>query len=279
MQADSNQFQFSKDQTHSELLSLNAQITDFNYHKHSHEEYSFGVTLTGRQDFFAAGGFHRSPPGTVIVFNPDETHDGHSGVDDALSYRMLYVHPSKLEPMLSAAGLPNSRDFQVKEKLISNASLRSRILNISTLLEKNSEDALQLECELFHLAEELVKHSKAYVPESSVKRTESLLGKAKEFMQKNITANLSLEDISQTVHLSKYHFLRLFKAQFGLTPHQYLLNCRVNQARKALEAGITAEEVVFTFGFSDLSHFNRRFKAIYGVTAKQYQQLVLTDSS
>lgn len=50
---------------------LQARMSDFTYIKHAHEEYSFGVTLAGRQDFFAGGAFYRSLPGTVMVFNPD----------------------------------------------------------------------------------------------------------------------------------------------------------------------------------------------------------------
>ncbi|MAY42245.1 MAG: hypothetical protein CMI05_08060 [Oceanospirillaceae bacterium] len=88
-----NQFQYIKSQHLDQVTVLQAEMNDFSYGKHAHDEYSFGVTLSGRQDFFASREFHRSHPGNVIIFNPDEVHEGHSGVDDVLQYRMLYVHP------------------------------------------------------------------------------------------------------------------------------------------------------------------------------------------
>ena len=67
----------------------------------------------------------------------------------------------------------------------------------------------------------------------------------------------------------------MFRRQFGITPHQYIVNNRINRAREALESGALLEDVVFDYRFSDLSHFNRRFKPIYGTTPKQYQQSFL----
>ena len=59
---------------------------------------------------------------------------------------------------------------------------------------------------------------------------------------------------------------------FGMTPHQYVINCRVNAARAALDQGAPLTEIALRFGFTDLSHFNRRFKRIYGMTPYQYQR-------
>jgi AraC-like DNA-binding protein len=54
-----------------------------------------------------------------------------------------------------------------------------------------------------------------------------------------------------------------------------VLSCRVNAARSALMAGAPPNEVAFRYGFTDLSHFNRRFKRIYGKTPYQYQRSVM----
>lgn len=73
-----NRFQFAKSAVLDEVMLLEASMSDFSYGTHAHEEFSFGVTLSGRQDFFALGEHHKSYAGNVIVFNPEDAHDGHS---------------------------------------------------------------------------------------------------------------------------------------------------------------------------------------------------------
>ncbi|EPJ48211.1 MAG: transcriptional regulator, AraC/XylS family protein [Osedax symbiont Rs2] len=274
-----NQFQYSKSQHLDQVTVLQAQMDDFSYTKHAHEEYSFGVTLAGRQDFFASGAFHRSLPGNIIAFNPGEVHDGHSGVDDTLLYRMLYIHPQLLEPMLSSAGVKQSKDFQIVDNKLDDPVLRQHILNIALLVENNTEDKLQQECELHQMAERIAqRYGEDSVDSKGGKggKVDQLMLRARDFIHDNLQLEMSLDDICAQIHLSKYHFLRMFRQQFGITPHQYILNARILRAREDLESGAALDDVVFAYGFTDLSHFNRRFKPIYGMTPRAYQQHFLS---
>lgn len=271
-----NQFQYVKSQQLSDVTVLHAQMNDFYYDKHAHEEFSFGVTLTGRQDFFANGEFYRSRPGNVIVFNPEEVHDGHSGEEVTLNYSMLYVHPNQLEPMLAQAGAKNSDGFRIRETLLQDAKLRQHIVNLSAMIGAQSANHMQQECELYLMAERIAQCHAIHSIAPKATRVDTLLKQAKVFIYENLHQDLSLEMISQQANLSKYHFLRLFREQFGITPHQFILNCRVNRVREALERGTKIEDIVYDYGFSDLSHLNRRFKPIFGMTPRQYQQHFLS---
>lgn len=267
-----SQFRFFKSAHLPDLTVLQAAMDGFSYDRHAHEEHAFGVTLAGRQDFFSGGAFHRSPPGNIIQFNPGEVHDGCSGGDEPLNYVMLYVHPRHLEPLIAdAAGLDAATDFRVGETLLDDPTLRQAILELTRLISHHVGSQIEQEYLLYRIASRVTQRAGRFQPDEVARKADVLLRRARDFIQAHSADDLSLEDISHAANLSKYHFLRLFRRQFGITPHQYVLNCRINAARNALDAGASLNDVVYRFGFSDLSHFNRRFKRIYGMTPRQYQ--------
>ncbi|WP_111413545.1 AraC family transcriptional regulator [Billgrantia lactosivorans] len=275
MARQSSRFDYYKSRQIPELTVLQASLSDFSYDRHAHEEYAFGVTLSGRQDFFSGGEFHRSPPGNVIQFNPEQVHDGHPGDDTTLGYVMIYVPAAQLEASFAdAAGSERAARFHGRETLLADPELRHAILDLAGLLIHRQGTRIDQEHALHRMATRLVQRAGRFQPGGRASRPDALLLRAKEYVLANLEADLSLDEISQAAHLSKYHFLRLFRQQFGITPHQYVLSCRVNAARSALEAGEAPSEVAFRYGFTDLSHFNRRFKRIYGKTPYQYQRSV-----
>ncbi|HKQ40341.1 MAG TPA: helix-turn-helix transcriptional regulator, partial [Verrucomicrobiae bacterium] len=75
--------------------------------------------------------------------------------------------------------------------------------------------------------------------------------------------------------LSPFHFARLFKRSTGLSPHQYVLRCRVERARGLLmRSKASIAEVAVEVGFCDQSHLAAHFKRVYGVSPKAFLQQV-----
>lgn len=83
---------------------------------------------------------------------------------------------------------------------------------------------------------------------------------------------LSLEQLAEFAHMSRYAIIRLFKNNLGMTPHVYQLNLKINQARELLKQGQDIVFVAHDLGFVDQSHFHRTFKQFTGVTPKQYRE-------
>ena len=271
--SNASRFEFFKSHHVPTLTVLKAGIEDFSYDPHAHEEYAFGVTLAGRQDFFSGGQFHRSPPGNVILFNPEEVHDGHSGGAQALDYLMVYAHPEQVTPLFAEVlGCESAAGFRSDQTLIQDVPLRHAILELARLVSTHAGSCIDQENALYQVVERTVQLGGRVQPSRVTQRPDALLDLAKAYIHAHLEADISLDDISQAAHLSKYHFLRLFRQHYGMTPHQYVINCRINAARAALDQGAPLNEVALRFGFADLSHFNRRFKRIYGMTPHQYQR-------
>lgn len=271
--SNASRFQFIKSQHVPTLTVLHAAIEDFSYDRHAHEEYAFGVTLAGRQDFFSGGQFHRSPPGNVILFNPEEVHDGQPGGEGSLDYLMVYAHPEQLNTLFAdALGHEHAAHFRSHNTLVQDVRLRNAILQLARLVTSHAGSCIDQESALAQVIERTVQLGGIAQPNQATRRPDALLGLAKEYIHAHLDTDISLDDISQAAHLSKYHFLRLFRQHYGITPHQYVINCRINAARSALDLGASLTQVALRYGFADLSHFNRRFKRIYGMTPHQYQR-------
>ncbi|WP_070963961.1 AraC family transcriptional regulator [Vibrio sonorensis] len=268
-----NQFSYQASRHSRGVTLLSANMSDFTYDRHAHEEYSFGVTLKGRQDFFCRTAFHKSPPGGVMVFNPDDAHDGQSGGNENLEYLMLYVHPCELEAHFRSLGVDQMSAARVPETLIEDATLRYQLLASSGLLaNQGNVTAIDHDATLLAIAQSVVRLAgNLQQPDGFTRRKDSLLLQAKAFIQEYCHQDITVDDISAAANMSKYHFIRNFRGQFGMTPHQFVLNCRVNRAKRSLELGHSSTLAAQESGFADSSHFIRRFKRMMGMTPKQYQ--------
>lgn len=93
---------------------------------------------------------------------------------------------------------------------------------------------------------------------------------AKLFIDNNYAEKIDLDNISDEAYFSKFHFIRLFKAIYGKTPHQYLKSCRIDKAQQLLQAGKPVTEVCFLVGFDSLSSFSGLFKSVVGMSPSTY---------
>ena len=84
-------------------------------------------------------------------------------------------------------------------------------------------------------------------------------------------SRLSIEEMAKKAFVSKYHFIRSFKAEVGLTPHQFQIQNRIRKAQRLMHKAETMTEVALTTGFCDQSHFIKQFEKQVGLTPLIYK--------
>ncbi len=100
------------------------------------------------------------------------------------------------------------------------------------------------------------------------------LGQALEYINTHLGENLSLSAIAAELHMSHYYFCRLFKRSMGITPHQYLIQQRVERAKQLLQCPeLTVTAVALQTGFSSQSHLSKHFRKQTGLTPQQFRQI------
>ncbi len=94
-----------------------------------------------------------------------------------------------------------------------------------------------------------------------------------DYINAHLHEELTLTEIAAIAQISPYHFLRLFRQSMGATPHQYILQIRVDRAKYLLRSSdLSIAEIAIRVGFCDQSHLTRCFKRILGLTPKQFLQ-------
>jgi transcriptional regulator GlxA family with amidase domain len=87
------------------------------------------------------------------------------------------------------------------------------------------------------------------------------------FIRANYQRRLTLAELAATVNLSRWRLSHLFKLEMETSPERFLTQLRVTIAKYLLENEfLTVKEVMNRVGISSPSHFNRSFKAAYGIT-------------
>jgi AraC family transcriptional regulator len=101
------------------------------------------------------------------------------------------------------------------------------------------------------------------------------LRQAIEFINDNLAEGFSLEAIANEVSMSRYHFARMFKQSTGMTPHQYLVERRLEKAKTLLaNKDLTISEIAYLTGFASQSHLTRLFRQHLSTTPKTYRQML-----
>lgn len=88
----------------------------------------------------------------------------------------------------------------------------------------------------------------------------------------NPEVEINIAQMSEKVHVSKYHMIRKFSDENGLTPHKFQMQCRVRKAQTLLAEGMKVVDVATTLGFCDQSHLCRVFKKQVGISPEEYMK-------
>ena len=98
------------------------------------------------------------------------------------------------------------------------------------------------------------------------------LRRARDHIDRHFAEPLDLDVLASIAGISKYHFLRLFSAAYGITPAAYLSQRRIERAQDLLRsANLTVTEVCHEVGFSSLGSFSSRFREIVGESPRDFQ--------
>ena len=251
------------------------------YKSHSHPTFSIGAVDSGISRFssyFASE--EQIQTGSVVIIPAEVEHACNPLENQAWSYQMMHLDAHWVAQLFSELVKDIEQLYPhhiplLKPQILTNSHIYQAFTQLNQLLFDPTISILFKQQQLIEVVSEIL-----------LPNFEFTLLKQSDYFQKHLGAMiddmnhskqmLSLEDLSQSLGISRYAIIRLFKNNFGLTPHAYQLNQKINIARKRLKSGEAIIQVAHDLGFTDQSHFHHVFKSHTGITPKQFQAQFVT---
>lgn len=231
---------------------------------HFHNEVSIGLIERGSTKTEINGSTYDLHEKTFLIIPPDLPHKCNPYNYKNWNFRMLYI---KTEWFKSAFNIQKEKvkfDYlKIGENIFSD---------IIKLTDKIEGETINIENET-----KLVNHISLLInnlnleEEISKKLSLKKINEIKEYIDDNYLKNIMLDDLAETAKVSKYYLIRKFNGRYGLSPHQYITNLRINHAKNLLKNNMDFADIALDSGFYDQSHFSKCFKEYTGVTPMNYK--------
>ena len=239
------------------------------YAPHSHETFSIGAILDGRCVYMNRARREEIGAGSIVLMNPGDVHACNPIRDEPWAYRMLYLDTAWVTRIQQALG-GRADGFQpFAPTSANNANLFGALNRLYDVLVDPHSDHLRKHETARAFMIDVQRTLGAVEPTTT--RNNAGLAQAERFIRDNCTRSLKLKDIAAAAHLSVSYLVRAFKAEYGMSPHAYLVNCRVEFSRQELRRGRPLAEVAHAAGFCDQAHLQRSFKKLVAATPGHYK--------
>ena len=225
----------------------------------------FVYCAAGACEYESDGQIYHLTPGMIFVSRP---HEVHRQLDCPKGYATFYM---LFKPSVNEASVRWFADgFTRLPRLFScSRSVSVRFVKILALAEQG-DSSLGTRIRIQTLIRMLWIDILDSVTLSIRQKVPEVFGAIAERIQKHPERNYPLDGLVAESGVSKASFIALFKKVHGLTPHAYLLHCRIEEAKRLLEDGLSVKAVADRFGFPSTQHFSRTFRNFVGITPMKW---------
>jgi AraC-like DNA-binding protein len=238
------------------VLEFNFGYLTGHFSKHSHRDcYEFHYILSGNGNFiqnrkstaFVKDQFFTSPP--------NREHSLEINKELSFFYIQYYPDPSSLSSL-----------EKLKDSYLLDNYSRVTLSRLRALLSGDHESLQAAEHLFLYFIFTLLSESK--VPEYN----QEPIIKSQNYLMENITNKLTLQQISDHVHLEKHYFCRLFKKSTNISPLVYFEKLKMEAACSMINQGHRNYQIAENLGYCDETYFCSRFKKIIGISPGQFRQ-------
>lgn len=252
---------------------------------HSHSGLEFIAVLKGTQQYEVAGQCYTLQGGDIFMTVPEELHSNGNMPQEVAEIVWFQLDSSKAEHFL---GLMEPYGRYVHEQIfrLQQTIPQKRILHVLPQTLYKLRDAFELlnccdtgkQAQGYLLLLEFITATlcnwSETDPAGKQPPVSGEISAALEYIHTHLTENPSLEDIAEHCGMSFSIFNIRFKEQMGMTPHAYMLTCKVNAGKELLKnPSVKITDIAYQLNFASSDYFSTVFKKYTGYTPTEYRYL------
>ncbi len=239
------------------------------------------VHLSGDGTFFIGDHMYKLTYGDILIYNKDEVHFSTIESNTVWERFVIFFMPEHFTFIRSMNEELLSFFYQRENYEYNLISLpeqqRKRLIDLCfQTIEHDGESEFDIQLNLFTNFLQILKMvNQGYVRpavEQPKIKTPKIIKDVIEYINRHFHEAITLEQMAKHFSISKSHLSSYFRKYIGVSPYEYLLNVRLEQAKRLLTHGGSITDVCYACGFSDYSHFIQFFKKRTGMTPHKYQK-------
>jgi len=251
------------------------RVTNITHGSHFHNSYEFDICYTKIPSTVIDNKIYDRKNSALFAVNPMQEHGMKS---DFKGFNLCAVHLDESLMQNASMNIYGSRNitFSNDSFIVSH--------DISMLIRLLLEELRYKQSGYEYMVENLslliggsmirqIKHNLSSGPYKALKSNKEDIKTVIDYMNENYTAGVSCTELASLIKMDKFGFIRSFKSQTNKTPYEYLLDLKIEKAKKMLKANdYSITEISMQCGFSSHSHFTSTFKKKTGISPTEYRK-------
>lgn len=248
---------------------------------HWHPDLEISYKLEGSATYIINGYPEHVKAGDLIIINPKQVHQATITSDVPLKSEVLIMNYNFIKSQMMDVVNEEIVLPLIKTKYLFHNVVRDKeVIDIfhkirRQIIDKTPRYQLRVKVLMLELIDMLFNKGFYYVNKAYKRKNELDSNDATrltiEYIHSNFNTHISLDQISDSVKVSKFHLCKLFKTTTGVTINTYINNYRISQAVQLMkDTTKNITEIALDVGYNNPSYFIKKFKEVYGVTPNQY---------
>lgn len=273
----SEQFQYNREGYLNEnfryfhLRDTAGQERDF----HFHEFDKIVILLSGSVEYHVEGAAYKMQSGDIILVRHHMIHKAVIDVSVPYERIIIYLNSSYVDRFAPDMGLMECFASAEKRRFClarpDDDEWQAIKAQLTRLEDSTKDSGFAAEYMQGTNLAQLLVHINRVMQRGTEVKTDGAeynekIADVLSYINENLSKELTVDELAARSYLSRYHFMRLFKAQTGYTVHNYIRQKRLTLAARLIREGTSAVHAAAECGFSDYSAFHRAFTSTFGVS-------------